>query len=444
LPKQIKPKMNSISTTSSIKNGIPAGSAVLWARGVFDATGKLVESLSYDPWGRRRNPNNWTDYNISSTLFDRGFTGHEHLPQFGLINMNGRVYDPFLARFLSPDPFVQAPDYSQNFNRYSYAFNNPLKYTDPDGEWVHLVAGAVIGGIANLAMNWNNVDNFWQGLGYFGIGAGAGALAAGTGAGFGALASGSGSFSFMSATGLTAAGVMPGAAAGSTAGFTSGLVTGTGNSLMQGEKLKQSLGNGLKSGAWGFTIGGVTGGLFGGYQAHRLGNNILTGNPVGGRLGNIPELQQFGRLTSNLDPVELNMSNIRRPGMSLVDEMAQPNLKPGIYGKVQGLGEVNRMSEVRALGIAGEEMVGVGAKTRIPSLTGTAKYRIPDIFTPSTLGEVKNVNYLSLTRQLNDFHLYSNQTGRQFMLYTRPTTTFSMPLQNLINSGNIIVKPIIY
>jgi RHS repeat-associated protein len=96
--------MNSISTTSSIKNGIPAGSAVLWARGVFDATGKLVESLSYDPWGRRRNPTNWSHYNISSTLFDRGFTGHEHLPQFGLINMNGRVYDPFLARFLSPDP----------------------------------------------------------------------------------------------------------------------------------------------------------------------------------------------------------------------------------------------------------------------------------------------------------------------------------------------------
>jgi len=286
---------------------------------ITDATGNLVESLSYDPWGRRRKATDWTDYNV---IFDRGFTGHEHLPQFGLINMNGRVYDPFLARFLSPDPFVQAPNYTQNFNRYSYAFNNPLKYTDPD-------------------MNWNNVDNFWQGLGYFGIGAGAGALAAGIGAGFGTLVAGSGSFGFMSASGLTAAGVIPGAAAGSTAGFTSGLVTGTGNSLMQGEKLKQSVGNGLKSGAWGFTIGGVTGGLFGGYQAHRLGNNILTGNPVGGRFGNIPELQQFGRLTSNLDPVELNMSNIRRSGMSMVDDLVTPELKPGIYGRVQGLGEVN-------------------------------------------------------------------------------------------------------
>ena len=102
---------------------------------ITDASGNLVESLSYDPWGRRRNPDDWTDYDVNRTLFDRGFTGHEHLPIFGLINMNGRLYDPFLARFLSPDPFVQAPDYTQNYNRYSYCLNNPLKYTDPTGEF---------------------------------------------------------------------------------------------------------------------------------------------------------------------------------------------------------------------------------------------------------------------------------------------------------------------
>jgi hypothetical protein len=48
--------------------------------------------------------------------------------------MNGRVYVPALARFLSPDPYVQAPLFSQNFNRYSYALNNPLMYSDPSGE----------------------------------------------------------------------------------------------------------------------------------------------------------------------------------------------------------------------------------------------------------------------------------------------------------------------
>lgn len=94
------------------------------------------------------------------------------------------------------------------------------------------------------------------------------------------------------------------------------------------------------------------------------------------------------------------------------------------------------------LGIAGEEAVGVGSKVRIPSLTGTAKYRIPDQLTSTTLGEVKNVSHLSLTRQLTDFHMFSQQTGRQFILYTRPNTTFSGPLQNLINNGSIITKPI--
>ena len=67
-------------------------------------------------------------YNTTIASLDRGFTGHEHLYNFGLINMNGRVYDPFMSTFLSPDNYIQAPDNSQNFNRYAYCLNNPLKY----------------------------------------------------------------------------------------------------------------------------------------------------------------------------------------------------------------------------------------------------------------------------------------------------------------------------
>jgi len=52
---------------------------------------------------------------------------------FGLINMNGRVYDPYVQRFLSADNFIQSPDNAQSYNRYSYCLNNPLKYTDPTG-----------------------------------------------------------------------------------------------------------------------------------------------------------------------------------------------------------------------------------------------------------------------------------------------------------------------
>lgn len=67
-------------------------------------------------------------------LPSRGFTGHEHLQRFNIINMKGRLYDPVIGRFFSPDNFVQLPDFTQNYNRYSYSLNNPLKYIDPSGE----------------------------------------------------------------------------------------------------------------------------------------------------------------------------------------------------------------------------------------------------------------------------------------------------------------------
>ena len=50
--------------------------------------------------------------------------------------MNGRIYDPLVGRMLSPDNHIQTPNYTQNYNRYSYALNNPLRFTDPDGELV--------------------------------------------------------------------------------------------------------------------------------------------------------------------------------------------------------------------------------------------------------------------------------------------------------------------
>ena len=62
-------------------------------------------------------------------------TGHEHYDRFRIINANARLYDPVIGRFFSPDPFVQAPGFTQNYNRYSYCLNNPVMFTDPDGEF---------------------------------------------------------------------------------------------------------------------------------------------------------------------------------------------------------------------------------------------------------------------------------------------------------------------
>jgi hypothetical protein len=51
----------------------------------------------------------------------------------GLIHMNGRVYDPLLARFGTPDPMTEDPFSTQGWNRYSYVGNSPLNFTDPSG-----------------------------------------------------------------------------------------------------------------------------------------------------------------------------------------------------------------------------------------------------------------------------------------------------------------------
>ncbi|MCW5620467.1 MAG: RHS repeat protein, partial [Burkholderiales bacterium] len=98
-------------------------------------TRAVLERLSYDPWGKRRfaDGNDDPGNTISSAVTDRGFTQHEHLDEVGLIHMNGRVYDPLLGRFISPDPFIESAGSLQDFNRYSYVNNNPLAYTDPSG-----------------------------------------------------------------------------------------------------------------------------------------------------------------------------------------------------------------------------------------------------------------------------------------------------------------------
>lgn len=100
--------------------------------------GEIIQELSYDAWGRLRDPDTYALYEKGqepSLFLGRGFTGHEHLTQFCLINMNARLYDATLGRYLSPDPYVQMLDISQNFNRYSYCMNNPLRYTDKSGKF---------------------------------------------------------------------------------------------------------------------------------------------------------------------------------------------------------------------------------------------------------------------------------------------------------------------
>ena len=163
---------------------------------VTDKTGGTEQKFSFGPWGNRRNPDDWSYNNIPTEyMFDRGYTGHEHLDIFGLINMNGRTYDPQLGRMLSPDNFVQAPNSTQSFNRYSYVLNNPLVYTDPSGEFIWY---PIIGGAINTALQYaqGNIDSFEGAAMAFGQGAIGGLMAAGGGASLLETALGSASSAF--------------------------------------------------------------------------------------------------------------------------------------------------------------------------------------------------------------------------------------------------------
>jgi len=96
-----------------------------------------------------------------------------------------------------------------------------------------------------------------------------------------------------------------------------------------------------------------------------------------------------------------------------------------------------------AVGQQGLQAAGITQNTtRIPSLTGTAAYRVPDGLNHTTrvISEVKNVSSLSYTEQLRDFVLWAQANNYTFELWVRSTTTLSGPLQQAISSGHIVLR----
>lgn len=222
----------------------------------------LVQELSYDAWGRLRDPATLQVFdpgNEPELFLGRGYTGHEHLTRFGLINMNARLYDAALGRFLSPDPYVQMPDFSQNFNRYSYCMNNPLKYVDKDGKSFFLiaaiVAGAYFGGsAANGTFNpikWNYGS--WKTYAGMAVGGMAGYAGAALGT------------SVVAATASGTSSIGAGMAGGMIGGMASGAINGVGMAAISGGSLNDIM--------EGMTLGTVMGG-FGGAISGGIGNVI--------------------------------------------------------------------------------------------------------------------------------------------------------------------------
>jgi len=100
------------------------------ALGSVLATSKRTQTIAarydYDAWGNEVNNTDTSDNPL-------GYTGHQMDRDIGLIYANARYLDSDTGRFLSFDPFEGYDDKPISLNKYLYAYQNPLKYTDPDG-----------------------------------------------------------------------------------------------------------------------------------------------------------------------------------------------------------------------------------------------------------------------------------------------------------------------
>jgi RHS repeat-associated protein len=255
-----------------------------------------VEEYAYDAWGRRRDVTTWLPFKGTAATA-RGFTGHDTIDLFELVNINGRIYDPRLGRFLSSDNYVQGPDNSQSYNRYTYCLNNPLKYTDPSGytwfssfgNWVAdnwkpivttvvavavgvvvTVATAGIGSPVVIAMISAAAAGLAGGVTDTALNGGSFSQCLGTGiqgaviggfAGFSGGAVGVGAGWALNAAAEISGGIIGGAVAGATGAFAGGFV----GSTMMGQSFNES----LKMGLYGAIAGGVIGGIAGGYEAYK-------------------------------------------------------------------------------------------------------------------------------------------------------------------------------
>ncbi|MFD2520348.1 RHS repeat domain-containing protein [Emticicia soli] len=210
----------------------------------------LAQENHYGAWGEvLQGIGNKGDWNFL-------FQGKEYVDAFGYnsYDFHARQYDPFAGRFNSTDPK------NQFSSGYVGMGNMPTIGVDPDGEWLHIAIGAVVGGTINLVTHWNKAQGFKQKLLAFGIGAAAGAVTAATGgAAVGAFGLGATTFAGGAVTGAI------GAAAG-------GPIQGIGNMLAFGDSYTvKDFGLGVLGGA---VIGGATGSFLGRHPklAAKIGN----------------------------------------------------------------------------------------------------------------------------------------------------------------------------
>ena len=256
---------------------------------VYDGSAAVQERLSFGTWGNRRDYDTLVALDYYNTAFVsgsdtdtvRGYTGHEHGDAFGIIHMNGRIYDPHLGRMLQADPFIQSPTNTQSYNRYSYVLNNPLSLTDPSGYFSLKDAFKIVAVVA-ISVATYNVASAW------------------------AMGAAMNSSTIM-AGGLAQASIVAGAAGGAAAGFAAGVSM----AAFSGASGAEAFRAGLKGAMSGAVFGGIGGYYRSTWNMARVSANTLAGG-VNSRLsgGRFIEGASFALVTSMLAYTNYKMRQI--------------------------------------------------------------------------------------------------------------------------------------
>ncbi len=378
---------------------------------ITTSAGAVTVRESFGAFGQRRGTA-WSgsppagDLTTINGLTRRGYTAHEMLDSTDLIHMNGRVYDPVVARFVSADPNVDFGLGTQGWNLYAYVGNNPLSRTDPSGFYSRgmqirsRINGpeeeGTISPREELMRERANFNWFMR----YQVGGGR-------------------------SDGLPAL------------------------SGMSGMQLMQTLYLGGFRGANGplnLQPSAVPPPPRGEVSVECV-NTTDGPAPCSGASAPAPRSAARASAASDLLAQVTAVSAF----ICFFDQCSPGQSWRAAADVAMVLVPVGRIAEgvvaaargAAQLGRAGEAAAGIIRNTeRIASASGTAAYRVPDVLNHSArvIGEVKNVGSLSYTSQLRDFASYASGNGYRFELWVRPTTQLSGPLQQAVSSGDIMLR----
>ncbi len=330
------------------------------------STNEILSNSNYYPMGSilegEFNASVASNFNYKFQGKELQLDGNVRLYDFG-----SRMYEPTVGRWFNADP------QNQFYSPYLAMGNGYIITVDPDGEWVHIAIGAVIGGAINLAVNWDNIDNFGEGLAAFGTGAlaggltaacggcGAGAIAA-IGAGTGALTAATNNVIGQTGNGVGLGDVQWGAVGqsafiGAIAGGASSVASTWATNTLSAPLINSlSITSPLLQGGINGTIGGAAGGFIGGATGGLLATGTIDGAIDGGidglssgaiiGLGTGLGVSYVNSITNKINPITGKPTSSNTNGIERPTTETQKSIKAFVKDKNLASGQKKVLTEI--------------------------------------------------------------------------------------------------